>query len=184
MPDQVEVTQEDRQLYAAIMGLGAKFAEPVLRGDFDAEEPLQLLARHRQDAIQKARADALELERDLECEIANRDMAEEALFKAFLIVTGREPQWSNLFTFTEALAEMDETIAATVPLLEMLETATNEEGCTVFDHNAEEIGIAVMEAYPGILDALEEAAKRRRRGLNGSGPARPQTLSAPSPNGR
>jgi hypothetical protein len=53
--------------------------------------------------------------------IAERDAAEDALSAAFALVTGREPEWSNLFGYPEALAEMRE--ATTVPRPASLEAA-------------------------------------------------------------
>ena len=44
--------------------------------------------------------------------IDERDAAEEALSQAFYIVTGRSPEWSNLFGHDEALEEIGETLSA------------------------------------------------------------------------
>jgi hypothetical protein len=39
--------------------------------------------------------------------IEERDAAEEALSQAFYLITGRSPEWSNLFGHKEALEEID-----------------------------------------------------------------------------
>lgn len=45
-------------------------------------------------------------------------------------------------------------IEALAELRAMLESVTREEGCTIFDHIPEEIGIQVMENYEAVLTAL------------------------------
>lgn len=45
------------------------------------------------------------------------------------------------------------------PLIEMLRAATAEEGCTVFEHSPEEIGLAAMEAHNEILARLAHTAR-------------------------
>lgn len=42
--------------------------------------------------------------------MAERDDAEEALSQAFYLVTGRSPEWSNSFGFTEALQEIEDSV--------------------------------------------------------------------------
>ena len=37
-----------------------------------------------------------------------RDAAEDALSQAYFLITGRSPEWSNLFGYAEALQEIDE----------------------------------------------------------------------------
>lgn len=59
------------------------------------------------------RATELELEEAAHIQtIAERDAAEEALGRAYALVTGREPVWSNLFGYARALAEIKEHMAA------------------------------------------------------------------------
>lgn len=48
--------------------------------------------------------------------------------------------------------------AETLAIIEMLQAAEVQEGVTVFDHSAEEIGIAVMENHHAILAALTRRA--------------------------
>jgi hypothetical protein len=44
--------------------------------------------------------------------IDQRDAAEEALSRAYFLVAGRHPPWSNVFQYSDALAEIEETLAA------------------------------------------------------------------------
>lgn len=48
-------------------------------------------------------------ERAAEALMDQRDAAEEAFGQAFFLVTGRSPEWSNLWGHSEALDEIDET---------------------------------------------------------------------------
>lgn len=41
--------------------------------------------------------------------IGQRDAAEEALSQVFYLITGRSPEWSNVFSFNEAIEEIDAT---------------------------------------------------------------------------
>lgn len=50
----------------------------------------------------------------------------------------------------------DATREAIAVVVDMLEAAKVEEGMTVFEHSAEEIGLAVMESYPAILALLAD----------------------------
>lgn len=43
--------------------------------------------------------------------IDERDAAEESLSQAYYLVTGRSPEWSNLFGHTEALSEIEEAVS-------------------------------------------------------------------------
>lgn len=40
--------------------------------------------------------------------IDERDAAEQALSQAYYLITGKSPEWSNLFGYAEALQEIDE----------------------------------------------------------------------------
>jgi hypothetical protein len=42
--------------------------------------------------------------------IDERDAAEEAMSQAYYLVTGRSPQWSNMFGYSEALEEIGDAI--------------------------------------------------------------------------
>lgn len=51
-------------------------------------------------------------ERALEQAISERDAAEECLSQIYYLVTGRSPEWSNLFGHKEALEEIGDAVAA------------------------------------------------------------------------
>ena len=66
------------------------------------------------DVVGMARAMARQLEeadRDIEKAITERDAAQEAMSQAFYLVTGRSPEWSNLFGYAEALEEIGDAVA-------------------------------------------------------------------------
>lgn len=72
--------------------------------------------RKRAPAVQ-ATADADEAERELkkleaDCDqlMTERDEAEEAISQAYFLVTGRSPEWSNLFGHAEALEEIEDAL--------------------------------------------------------------------------
>lgn len=52
-------------------------------------------------------ADMRNTDRQLEQTIGERDAAEEALSQAYFLITGRSPEWSNLFGNKEAIEEID-----------------------------------------------------------------------------
>lgn len=64
--------------------------------------------------------------------IDERDEAQQALSQAFFLVTGRSPEWSNLFGYKQALEEID-------------------DACTLLRKS-------VMTIHP--TDAFDEAAER------------------------
>jgi hypothetical protein len=39
--------------------------------------------------------------------IDQRDSAQEAFSQAYFLITGRSPEWSNMFGFAEALEDID-----------------------------------------------------------------------------
>lgn len=49
-----------------------------------------------------------EHEREIGKLIDERDAAEEALSQAYYLIVGRSPEWSNLFGYKEALADIDD----------------------------------------------------------------------------
>lgn len=49
------------------------------------------------------------------------------------------------------------TVEPVAELIEMLQASTQEDGCCVFEHSAEEIGLHVMENTQAILAALASA---------------------------
>lgn len=64
------------------------------------------------DALQAATPPSVDkAERALGEVIDQRDAAEEALSHAYYLVTGRSPEWSNLFGHTEALEEIEDSCA-------------------------------------------------------------------------
>ena len=57
---------------------------------------------------EKLRARIAKNEQDHERDIDHRDAAEEALSQAYYLITGRSPEWSNLFGHNEAIEEIDD----------------------------------------------------------------------------
>jgi hypothetical protein len=45
-------------------------------------------------------------ERKFEQVVSERDAAEEAMSQAYYLVTGKSPEWSNLFGYSQALEEI------------------------------------------------------------------------------
>ena len=62
-------------------------------------------------AVEAVAAEIAKLERSESQLIDERDAAEEAIAQAYFIVTGRSPEWSNKFGFSEALEEIGDAVA-------------------------------------------------------------------------
>lgn len=92
----------------------------------EASEMLKLEAE-----IDKLKLELNNEERMHEQTIEQRDAAEDALSDAFTAVTGREPEWSNLFGYAEALDEMRPELAALRARLEAMEVQiSNNAQCS------------------------------------------------------
>lgn len=65
--------------------------------------PTESEVKEMRETIEKLEKSELEL-------IDERDGAEEALSQAFYLVTGRSPEWSNLFGHDQAHMEISETV--------------------------------------------------------------------------
>lgn len=63
--------------------------------------------RAAQGEVKRLREQEAKEERDQLQLIVQRDAAEEALSQAYFLITGRSPEWSNLFGHDEALEEID-----------------------------------------------------------------------------
>ena len=107
-----EVTEGDRALWESLCRLNACAANVE---DYQ-EESVALIAKFRASvAVSEAVAERDALEAQMAKDdvalgevIDERDDAEETLSQAFYLITGRSPEWSNLFGHAEALEEVDD----------------------------------------------------------------------------
>jgi len=59
---------------------------------------------------ERLKAELVKEERACLQSVTERDSAEESLSQAYYLVTGRSPEWSNLFGQSHALNEIDEAL--------------------------------------------------------------------------
>jgi hypothetical protein len=64
--------------------------------------------RKAMENIQTLKAEIRDGEKNDEQIIKERDDAQEAISHAYYLVTGRSPEWSNLFGYKEALEEIED----------------------------------------------------------------------------
>ncbi len=112
--------------------------------------------------------------------IDERDAAEEALSRAYYLVTGRSPEWSNIFGYTEALEEIEDACAL------LRKTAK----ATLGDHDLVGSGgegwrLAPADPTPDMLDAARDwSVKKYGIGVGNDGAEgcwRAMLAAAPTP---
>lgn len=88
-------------------GQVAKHAFGICQGSMDESWEAAAFAAitHHEAAKPRVEKD------DVGQEIIERDEAEEAMSQAYYLVTGRSPEWSNIFGYTEALEEISDAVA-------------------------------------------------------------------------
>jgi hypothetical protein len=92
--------------------------------------------------------------------IDQRDKAEESLSQAYYLITGRSPEWSNLFGHDEALEEIDDAQTALRKTNAALEAQVARLKAPVSDEEVaaveEELGYPLLEIniYAAVCSAI------------------------------
>lgn len=81
---------------------------PIGYGDTQAIAWADAASKLAPPVVEREEAAEDKHEREMLEVIDQRDRAEEALSQAYFLITGRSPEWSNLFGYDEALEEIDD----------------------------------------------------------------------------
>jgi hypothetical protein len=150
---EAEIERNARNEVARIMDGVALIADPLVKKICDERDALkQQLATMEHDEWLHEQT------------IRQRDDAEETLSQAYLLITGRSPEWSNLFGHDEAIEEIDYAQQA---LREQLATMYTLDAVreAFFDHFSEHDSYPtgdMVQCWGDIEEALTAKPKRER----------------------
>lgn len=113
---EVEVPEEWAGEYRKAIGSPFVYTSPVISGvieQLSLERHLRKQAEEERDAAKRFCEDALDRMASVEMKehlqtINERDVAEEAFSQAYYLITGKSPEWSNLFGYDRALEDIDD----------------------------------------------------------------------------